>query len=160
MPLEQQQVLTTIWSASNFRYIFKSLATMAPNNSSPLSNHFGLNYHWNPGSKTAFSFGGGKVFKVWCSPLVARLGTKHLLEDTLPHVEFHPASCRIAEKTVTLKAQIFFDPEWNTLRVDKFGLKTLGQVWCRRSELNRHVPRGHGILSPARLPVPPRRHIS
>ena len=34
---------------------------------------------------------------------------------------------------------------------------TCGFCWCRRSELNRHVRRGHGILSPARLPVPPRR---
>ena len=30
--------------------------------------------------------------------------------------------------------------------------------WCRRSGLNRHgLP--HGILNPARLPIPPRRHI-
>ena len=32
--------------------------------------------------------------------------------------------------------------------------------WCLGRDLNPHVHRGHGILSPVRLPIPPPRHIS
>ena len=31
--------------------------------------------------------------------------------------------------------------------------------WCRRSESNRHEPKAHWILSPARLPISPLRHL-
>ncbi len=31
--------------------------------------------------------------------------------------------------------------------------------WCRRTESNRHAPRGRGILSPLRLPVSPLRRV-
>jgi hypothetical protein len=30
--------------------------------------------------------------------------------------------------------------------------------WCLGRDLNPHVHRGHGILSPVRLPIPPPRH--
>ena len=41
----------------------------------------------------------------------------------------------------------------------KVGGFYLGEVgWCRRSDSNRHVPEGHWILSPARLPISPLRH--
>jgi hypothetical protein len=40
-------------------------------------------------------------------PLVALLGTKNLLGDSLSYAEFHLASSHIAEKTAPLKAQIF-----------------------------------------------------
>ena len=34
-------------------------------------------------------------------------------------------------------------------------LRVQGACFCQRWESNPHDPKGHGILSPARLPIPP-----